>query len=163
MRAPIFYDYNNTGYYADPAGTSNFNYIQGTAQYANYADLAEKYTADVAYTPGTVVVFGGDQEVTISTASHCRNIAGVVSTDPGYLMNYKCKGDISVAVALQGRVPCLVRVQINKGDLVASSDIDGVAQKLNDANYQVGCVIGKSLENINNDSTQLIEVVVGRV
>lgn len=35
MRAPIYYDSNNTGYYVDPAGTSNFN----TVCAANYCGL----------------------------------------------------------------------------------------------------------------------------
>ena len=33
-------------------------------QPAQYADLAENYLADKEYEPGTVLVFGGEQEVT---------------------------------------------------------------------------------------------------
>jgi hypothetical protein len=31
MRSPIFYDYNDTGYYLDPAGTSDLNVVDGPA------------------------------------------------------------------------------------------------------------------------------------
>jgi len=36
LRAPIFYDSNNTGYYADPAGTSNFATIQTAGLLVGY-------------------------------------------------------------------------------------------------------------------------------
>jgi hypothetical protein len=38
MRSPIFYDQNNTGYYADPASTNNFNQTEqnGRLWYSNY-------------------------------------------------------------------------------------------------------------------------------
>jgi hypothetical protein len=54
---------------------------------ANYADLAEKYVADAAYAPGTVLMFGGDKEVTQCVHDMCSRVAGVVSTNPAYLMN----------------------------------------------------------------------------
>ena len=38
----------------------------GTATSAQYADLAEKYRADKDYKPGTVLIFGGEAEVTES-------------------------------------------------------------------------------------------------
>ena len=127
---------------------------------AQYADLAEIYTSDQSYTPGTVVVFGGDVEVTQSHDSHDTRIAGVVSTEPAYLMNSKENG---VPVALQGRVPCRVLGPVNKGDRVVSSHIAGVAQALDLAQYQPGCIIGKALQAIDSAEIATIEVVVGRV
>jgi hypothetical protein len=53
--------------------------------------------------------------------------------------------------------------QIRKGDQLVSSDIPGVAQAMNSAQYQPGCVIGKALENHESDDVGVIEVVVGRV
>jgi hypothetical protein len=129
---------------------------------AKYADLAEKYVADKNYVPGTVVVFGGNKEITISSASHDPAIAGVISTNPAYLMNYEVDG-LALSVALQGRVPCRVQGPINKGDCVVSSDTPGVAQRLDRAQYLPGCVIGKALEDITEDRIVTIEVVVGRV
>ena len=129
---------------------------------AKYADLAEKYVADKNYVPGTVVVFGGNKEITISSASHDPAIAGVISTNPAYLMNYEVDG-LALSVALQGRVPCRVQGPINKGDCVVSSDTPGVAQRLDRVQYLPGCVIGKALEDITEDRIVTIEVVVGRV
>ena len=135
-------------------------FMVGRSTQALYADLAEKYASDNYYEPGTVLVFGGVEEVTQSTTSHDPAIAGVVSTNPAYLMN---SGQPGVSVALTGRVPCWVRGPINKGDRVVSSDIPGVAECLDLSNYQPGCIIGKSLENIENTEVKLIEVVVGRI
>ena len=127
---------------------------------AQYADLAEIYTSDQSYTPGTVVVFGGEAEVTQSYSPNDPRIAGVISTEPAYLMNSKENG---VAVALQGRVPCRVLGPISKGDRVVSSHIAGVAQALDLAQYQPGCIIGKALQAIDSTDISVIEVVVGRL
>jgi hypothetical protein len=127
---------------------------------AQYADLAEVYTSDQQYPGGTVVVFDGQAEVTQSHDSHDTRIAGVVSTEPAYLMNSKETG---VPVALQGRVPCRVLGPISKGDRVVSSHIAGVAQALDLAQYQPGCIIGKALQAIDSAEIATIEVVVGRV
>ena len=127
---------------------------------AQYADLAEIYTSDQSYTPGTVVVFGGEAEVTQSYSPNDPRIAGVISTEPAYLMNSKENG---VAVALQGRVPCRVLGPVSKGDRVVSSHIAGVAQVLDSQQYQPGCIIGKALQAIDSAEIATIEVVVGRV
>ena len=69
------------------SSTTTFNTVFAKATTAQYADLAEKYIADAEYTPGTVLVFGGSGEVTISDVSHDTRVAGVVSTNPCHLMN----------------------------------------------------------------------------
>ena len=127
---------------------------------AQYADLAENYTSDSDYAPGTVLVFGGEAEVTQSTASHDPRIAGVVSTNPAYLMNGAEPG---VPVALQGRVPCRILGPVSKGDRVVASHIAGVAQALDPQQYQPGCIIGKALQAIDSTDISIIEVVVGRL
>jgi hypothetical protein len=142
------------------ASGQGFNTVFAKASSAQYADLAEKYASDNQYDPGIVLVFGGAQEVTQSTTSHDPAIAGVVSTNPAYLMN---SGQSGVSVALTGRVPCWVRGPINKGDRVVSSDMPGTAERLDLSKYQPGCIIGKSLETIEHDEVKLIEVVVGRI
>ena len=136
-----------------------WNTVYAVATSALYADLAENYISDADYEPGTVVVFGGAEEVTISTIPEDYRVAGIVSTKPAYLMNAQ-KGNCSVA--LTGRVPCLVRGPVSKGDLLTTSNITGVAQVLNKDQYIPGCIIGKSIEEITDNSTQLIEVAVGR-
>jgi hypothetical protein len=142
--------------------TSWWNNFYGVSTQARYADLAENYQADSNYEPGAVLVFGGENEVTISTQSHDTAVAGVVSTNPAHLMNGALGGPNVVPLALQGRVPCLVKGPVNKGTVVVSSNTAGVAEALNTTRFQPGCVIGKSLENIPDDSIKLIEVVVGR-
>jgi hypothetical protein len=132
--------------------------FQGTATSAQYADLAERYTSDTIYEPGTVVSFGGDAEVTMSTESMDSRIAGVVSTNPGFLMNDGLEGT-NVAVALTGRVPVKVTGTIRKGDMLVSAG-EGYAKA--EANPRLGSVIGKALEDFNGVSG-IIEVVVGRL
>ena len=135
-------------------------YFRGTATEAYYADLAENYTADAAYEPGTVVVFGGEQEVTVCSAKGQTSVAGVVSTNPAYLMNSHAEGDNIVALALQGRVPCKVIGKVKKGDMLVSSAVPGYA--IVDNSAKVGTVIGKALENKEDGDRGIIEVVVGK-
>lgn len=132
--------------------------FNGISAQAQYADLAEIYVADVEVTPGTVVVFGGEKEVTTSSISHDPRVAGVVSTDPAYLMNGSVEG---AAVALTGRVPCLVQGPVEKGDRLVNV-APGVAGKLDPEKYEPGCIIGKSLNAIEDGSVKLIEIAVGR-
>lgn len=137
--------------------TGNWTLTAGSRFQATYADLAEYYEADKDYEPGTVLEFGGDKEVTLAVDGTCR-VAGVVSTNPAYVMNVTCKG-IAVAIALQGRTPVKVRGQIQKGDLMISGG-NGYARPSRSPN--IGSVIGKSLENFNGIEG-VIEIAVGRI
>ena len=139
-----------------------FNTIFAKATSAQYADLAEMYCADEAYEPGTVIEFGGVEEVTITTNSHSPAVAGIVSTNPSYLMNATLDCVNAVQVALTGRVPCQVIGTIHKGDRLVASDIAGVATVLDMNQYEPGCIIGKALENYNSNNIGVIEVAVGR-
>ena len=136
--------------------------LTGTATAARYADLAENYVADALYDPGTVLIFGGANEVTIATESHTPTIAGIVSTTPAHLMNAECAGEFVVAVGLQGRVPCRVTGKISKGDRLVASNIPGYATVMDKTLYEPGCIIGKALEDFDGQYG-IIEVVVGRV
>ena len=135
-----------------------FNNIYGTAVHALYADLAERYTSDSKYSPGTVVIFGTTTEVTASYQPNDARVAGIVSTNPAYSMNAGIDG---IDVALQGRVPCQVTGTVTRGDLMVTSAIPGVAMTNN--NPAIGTVIGKALGNHIGASVGVIEVVVGRV
>ena len=137
-------------------------YYNGTATSALYADLAENYLADADYTPGTVVIFGGDTEVTTSTVDHDTAVAGIVSTDPAYLMNSNLSGSFVVAVALTGRVPCSVQGPVSKGTVLVSGIIPGTAMAIDNSKFVPGCVIGKALESIDTTEVKIIEVAVGR-
>jgi hypothetical protein len=140
------------------SATSFFNTVFAQATSALYADLAEKYVADAEYVPGTVVVFGGDKEVTVSLTDADRAVAGVVSTNPSYIMNAGLEAEHVATVALTGRVPTRVTGTVRKGDLMVSAG-NGVARAEQDP--RVGTVIGKALENYEG-TEGVIEVVVGR-
>jgi len=141
----------------------NGNVLTTTVTAAQYSDLAEKYVADAQYEPGTVVIFGGDHEVTTTEVSHDSRVAGVISTAPGFIMNESCEGTHVVELALTGRVPCKVKGVVAKGDMIVSSNVAGVGTKLNSASYQIGCIIGKALESKDTAEEGVIEVVVGRL
>ena len=154
---------NGAGNAVGNIGSSStyFNKLFAQATTALYADLAENYRADDNYTPGTVVVFGGDQEITVSDLSHDTRVAGVVSTNPAHLMNSGMGGEHAVTVALTGRVPCWVQGPVAKGDRLVNIS-SGTAGRLDDTQAQIGCMVGKSLEDITTAQRLLIEVSVGR-
>ena len=139
--------------------TAWFNTIYGTSTHAQYADLAENYVADKFYNPGTVLMFGGSQEVTIADANTTA-VAGVVSTNPAHLMNGALNGSNVVPLALMGRVPCSVIGPVSKGDLMVSAGF-GYAKANNSAG--IGQIIGKALADFPLNAKGVIEVVVGRV
>jgi hypothetical protein len=139
--------------------TTYFNTVFAKATSAQYADVAERYLADAHYAPGTVVVFGGPQEITKSASDEDVRVAGVVSTEPAFRMNDGLQGEHVVMLALLGRVPCAVRGPVKKGDLMVST-FDGYARA--EANPKTGAVIGKAVESFGGDKG-IIEIVVGRV
>jgi hypothetical protein len=134
--------------------------FSGTATTAKYADLAENYLADAEYEPGTVVVLGGEQEVTTTSTKGDRKIAGVISTQPAHLMNSVLEGEFVVAVALTGRVPCKVLGAVEKGDILVSSAIPGYAMVDNDPKY--GTIIGKAIGNKVDTGKGVVEILVGK-
>ena len=114
--------------------------ITGQSSSALYADLAEKYTTDAEYSPGTVVSVGGDAEMTQAT-SEDDYIAGVISTQPAFLMNNAIDGQ---DIALVGRVPVRVVGSVSKGQPVFVAN-NGCAS----ANGQ-GKIVGIAIET-NSD------------
>ncbi len=124
------------------------------------ADLAEYYEGDKEYDVGTVLVFGGDKEVTTSNIKGDTRVAGVVSNTAAFVMYDACPGFKNL-VALQGRVPCRVAGKIKKGDLLITSSIAGVAIAAV-GDVKVGTVVGKALQNYDSDHIGTIEIAVGR-
>ena len=124
------------------------------------ADLAEYYEGDQEYDVGTVLVFGGDKEVTTTNTQGDKRVAGVVSNTAAFAMYEGCPG-LKNLVALQGRVPCRVVGKIRKGDMLVTSSIPGVAVAGGD-NVKVGTVVGKALVDYDNDHIGTIEIAVGR-
>ena len=133
--------------------------FSGTATSAQYADLAEIYTSDEDYEPGTVLIFGGDKEVTTTNIMADHRVAGVVSTNPAHLMNSDADG---IAVALRGRVPCKIDGPIRKGDIIVSGPVagTGVALAKESAMPNAVCVIGKAIEENLDSGIKIAEIVV---
>jgi len=140
------------------SSSNYFNQVFAQATTALYADLAEMYSADADYAPGTVVSFGGEKEITRSSLEGDPRVAGVISEKPSYLMNSGLEAEHPAAVALTGRVPTLVIGPVAKGDMMISAG-NGWARA--SATPAIGTVIGKALKNFDGDSG-IIEIVVGR-
>ena len=71
---------------------NNFHFntdIYGCAMSARWADLAELYESDNIYQPGTLIMFGGEKEITIATDE----VNAVITTKPAFIMNSNCKGN----------------------------------------------------------------------
>lgn len=96
----------------DSNGDIRFNVGHGVSTSSRYADLAEKYITDIDYEFGTVMIVGGEAEV--CACSPGKKAVGVVSANPGYMMNSDLDG--GTYIALKGRVPVKVIGEINKGD-----------------------------------------------
>jgi hypothetical protein len=141
--------------------TGNWTLTAGSKLQSTYsADLAEYYEGDREYAVGTVLIFGGDKEVTVSQNYGDHRVAGVVSDTAGYTMNGACPGHKNL-IALQGRVPCRVVGKIKKGDLIVTSNIPGVGISAT-GDVKAGTIIGKSLVDYNSDHIGTVEVAVGR-
>jgi len=139
----------------DGSGNFSAGTITATATNAQYADLAEIYKADGDIEPGSVVMFGGEHEITACDVEGHHAVAGVISTDPAHLMNAEAEG---LPVALAGRVPCKVVGPVAKGDLMVSSAVSGHAKADNDA--PAGRIIGKAIEAKDGEGEGVIEVLV---
>lgn len=133
--------------------------VYGHSIEATYADLAERYEADAQYDAGTVVILGGDKEITTTTVEGDHRVVGVVSTDPAYLMN-STAGDSTThpAIALKGRVPCKVVGPVKKGDMLVSSIHAGYA--VVSSNPRIGTVIGKAISNYDKNDFGMVEILV---
>lgn len=155
------YNLGSTGTGGRKWNTVYATLFNGTALEAYYADLAENYSADALYEPGTVLVFGGELEVTVTDTANNFRVAGVVSTQPATLMNTQLEGDTVVPLALTGRVPCKVIGTVEKGDLLVSSYKEGYAMVNNDP--PMASVIGKAVGEKADEGEGIVEIVVGRV
>ena len=134
------------------AGSIKATYFVGTATTAYYADLAEKYLADEVYEIGTVVMVGGELEVTAAEIDS--RPLGVISENPAYMMNSELVG--GTYVALKGRVPVKVKGIVKKGDRLVAAE-NGTAKSVT-VNH-VG-VFAIALESSDDESIKIIEAVI---
>ena len=147
-------EYHSNRFYLEAGGNSNRivqfrrngsnrSYIDnnglyvGTATSARWADLAERYTADEIYEPGTLmgINLDGDSEITIWREG--LPMVGVISTKPGYRMNdmgldpenRSKKARMNPFIALKGRIPAFVTGDVKKGMwLIPDPDSEGKAK-----------------------------------
>jgi hypothetical protein len=138
--------------------TGNWTLTNGSRLQATYADLAEYYAGSEQIEPGTVVEFGGDHEVQICNTHMSKLVAGIVTTDPAYVMNSGIECEYPVAIALQGRVPVKVIGPVKRGDMLVSAN-NGYA--ISSSRPGMGTVLGKALIDFNGENG-IIEIMVGR-
>ena len=127
----------------------------GRATSANYADLAEKYLTDIEYPVGTIVMIGGEKEVTIASIHYPDRIIGVISDKPAYVMNSELEN--SQAIALKGRVPVRIIGTCSKGDLLTISTNPGIATKTDINNLSIRII---ALEDKTIDGEGIIEIAL---
>lgn len=127
--------------------------IIGTALHAKWSDLAECYYSDAKYIPGTLVKFGGKEEITIAESE----ANAIISSKPAYSMNDFEEADkIKLPIALVGRVPVRVIGKIEKFDRLVLSYTPGVAVARNADIDLDKEVIGVALESNSNMSEKLV-------
>lgn len=130
--------------------------IMGTAYRALQADIAEYYEADEDLAPGTLVMFGGEKELTKAAL----DVNGVVSTKPAYILNDNTGMEHPTLLVLNGRVPVRVIGPVKKFDKIILSDIDGVAKVLDIEDELCYDVIGRALEDNPDKGEKLVECIV---
>jgi|LakMenE01Jun11ns_1017448.scaffolds.fasta_scaffold9957651_5 hypothetical protein len=74
MRSPIFYDSNNTGYYADPASTSVFNDLRAPGHILQVVQTVKTSTTSIAVSANTYNEFDSGFRVTITPKSTASRI-----------------------------------------------------------------------------------------
>jgi len=152
-------DANNTRDF----GTSSLRYktmfattFNGESTSAQYADVAENFSADAVYSPGTVVALGGVEEITRVNEELADNVFGVISNKPAYLMNAGLDGS---PVAVAGRVPVQVLGQINKGDRLVSAG-NGLARAALEGEATSFNVIGRAIQSKKTQEQGVVEAFV---
>lgn len=159
--------FNTTGNISGNIGnsTSYFNTVfantfSGTSTTALYADVAERFSADAAYEPGTVVELGGSKEITRSTTELSDSVFGVISTRAAYLMNSGAGSDSThPPVAMTGRVPVQCTGVIRKGDRLVSAG-NGFARSATSGEATAFNTIGRALVDKLDSGVGTVEAIV---
>jgi hypothetical protein len=125
--------------------------FHGTATTSTYADLAENYVSDDDYEVGTVVMVGGESDIT--AAQPGVRALGVISENPAYLMN---SHEIGQPVALKGKVPVKVSGIVKKGERLISGE-NGVAIAVSSSHADTFAI---SLETSDDTEIKLIQATI---
>jgi hypothetical protein len=142
------------------SASSYFNTVFAKATSAQYADVAERFAADVEMPAGTVVELGGTAEITQSNTELSDTVFGVISTQAAYLMNSGAGSDAThPPVAMTGRVPVRVVGSIKKGDRLVSAGY-GLARAATPGEATAFNVIGRSLQDKLDTTEGTVEAIV---
>ena len=125
----------------------------GTSTTAKYADLAEKYLPDAQYEVVTVMMIGGNAEITQHNGAKVRAI-GVISAHPAYMMNSDLDG--GVYVALKGRVPVRVVGPVTKGQALIGTAHGLAVAQTDDSQWMFAI----ALQDYTDIGIGLIEAVI---
>jgi len=138
------------------------NVIHALATSAQYADVAERFEADAPMATGSVVMVGGEAEITETTADLSDQVFGVISDQPAYAMNAGAgDSDSHPFVAMTGRTPVRVTGAVTKGQRLVSSSIKGCARAAaTGESYSPFHVIGRALENSTDAGIKLVNCAV---
>lgn len=140
--------------------TGNWTLTSGSRLNATYADLAERFEADVEYDPGTVVEIGGDKEITAVKYELSDDVFGVISDSAAYLMNAGAGSDKThPPVAVSGRVQVKVIGKVTKGQRLVSAG-NGMARAANQGEATAFNTIGRSLEDKLTEDLGTVEAIV---
>lgn len=153
---------NNNANGVGNIGTSSgyFNTIFAKATSAEYADLAERFEADTAYPPGTVVMLGGAKEITAAVEDATDEVFGVISTRPAYTMNGAAGDDAThPPIAMTGRVPVRVIGAVRKGDRLVSAG-NGLARAASRSEWTAYNVIGRAIRDKLTEDEGTVEAIV---
>lgn len=142
------------------SSSSYFNQVFAQATTALYADVAERFEADIAYEPGTVVELGGVKEITMVREDASEHVFGVISTKPALTMNGGAgSNDTHPPVAMTGRVPVKVTGVVKKGDRLISAG-SGLARAAKPNEATAFNVIGRALVDKLDSDIGTVEAIV---
>lgn len=127
--------------------TGTWTLTTGSTLQATYADLAERFEADEALEPGTVVELGGSKEIRAVRYELSDDVFGVISNTAAYLMNSQAgSNDTHPAVAVSGRVQVKVKGPVSKGQRLVSAG-KGIARAAQQGEATAFNTIGRALED----------------
>ena len=137
------------------------NIVHATSTSAQYADLAERYAADMQLSVGEVVMLGGAEEVTRCDTDACNSVFGVVSQSPAFLMNAQAgNNDSHPMIALKGRVLVKIKGKGEAGDRIVSAG-NGEARVASIEECTTFNTLGRLIKHKYNEDTALTECVIG--
>lgn len=138
------------------------------------ADVAEKFPASTWAEPGTVMAIDPDKpgSLTIARGAYNRRVAGVVAgandLKTGVLLGNSENdgtapgGAVSLPVALSGRV--WVRAEasngpIKPGDFLTTSNLPGLAMKVERDDVATGAIIGKAMTGLTDQRGMVLTLI----